>query len=124
MAVDAVRCTTLAPGEVEDLQVELLKGQAGCDVHHVFIYLKHQIRQEQERKCSELAMECEDLKAGGWWCWWLVVVRSWWSGGHGGRFICDVWHFSCPDEIGVVAGTNPDIKAGEWSCTGVASVVD
>ena len=35
--------------------------------------------QEQERKCSELAMECEDLKAGGWWCWWLVVVRSWWS---------------------------------------------
>jgi hypothetical protein len=42
VAVDAVRCTTLAPGEVEDLQVELLKAQAGCDVHHVFIYLKHQ----------------------------------------------------------------------------------
>lgn len=70
--MDAVDAVHDPPGEVEDLQVELLKGQAGCDVHHVFIS-STKLRQEQERKCSELAMECEDLKAGGWWSWW-----SWW----------------------------------------------
>ena len=82
-AVDAVRCTTcttLAPGEVEDLQVELLKAQAGCDVHHVFISsTKGLFARSRKGNAVNLRWNVKTWRlvvggAGGWWSWWSWLV--------------------------------------------------